>query len=396
MVLDKPFPVDDRVEKEAKTLVDAGFEVHLLCLTFGEQPKEEIIYGIHVHRVFLNEQVFKKLSALILTFPFYSRFWKKNIYKFVMENDIQALHIHDLPLCGIGIEIAHQSSIPLVADMHENYPMFISEARHSNTLLGKFLINKQKWFIKEKEWLEKINNIIVVADEMKLRLQSILPNTKNYTVIPNTIHMSDFLKQQQKAPERSAKYVDDFVLLYYGGLGRSRGIETVIEAVSLLKPKIDRLKFVIVGTGSIVNELKRLAQEKGVGNQVVFEGWQNQSVLNAYMENTNICIVPHIKSVQTDNSSPNKLFIYMMFKKPVIATDCRSIQRIIEKYKCGLIYQSGDSKELAGQILELYHHPEQANQLGENGYEAIKNHLNWHKTSQPLIELYKKIEMDSK
>ncbi len=394
MILDSSFPVDDRVEKEARTLIEAGFEVHLLCLSFGNQSLQEQINGIHISRVFLNKQVYKKLSALILTFPFYNWFWKKRIQKFVLKKNIDVLHIHDLPLCGISIDIAQKYNIPLVADMHENYPMLISESRHSNTLLGKILISKKKWFVKEKEWLEKIKHIIVVADEMKQRLQAVLPEIKNFAVVPNTIHINDFLKLQKRDHERSAKYKDDFIILYYGGLGRLRGIETVIEAVSLLKGKITRLRFVIVGTGSVMNELKIKVKNDGLQKSVSFEGWQEQSVLNAYMENADICVLPHIKSVQTDNSSPNKLFIYMLFKKPVIASNCHSIQKIIEEYDCGLIYKSGDSEHLARQIQELYTNSSKAEQLGENGHLAVKTHFNWSKTSQPLIDLYKKIEMD--
>jgi len=394
MVLDKPFPVDDRVEKEAKTLIEAGYEVHLLCFTFGKLPKIEFMNGIRIYRVFMSHQIYKKLSALILTLPFYNWFWKKHIQNFIAENKIDALHIHDLPICGISIDIAKKLKIPLVADMHENYPMLISESRHSNTLLGRILISKKKWFQKEKVWLEKINHIIVVADEMKQRLQAILPPRKNYTVVPNTIQMADFLDQQKKNPDLSLKYKDDFVVLYYGGLGRLRGIETMIKAAAQLKGKIKRLKMVIVGIGSIIDELKTLATNRKVEKIICFEGWQNQAVLNAYMENTQVCVLPHIKSVQTDNSSPNKLFIYMMFKKPVIASNCNSIQKIIEEYNCGLIFKNDDSDHLARQILELYNNSTTAKQMGENGYQAVQNHFNWTKTSQPLIDLYQKIEMD--
>ena len=86
----------------------------------------------------------------------------------------------------------------------------------------------------------------------------------------------------------------------------------------------------------------------------------------------------------------------MMFKKPVIASNCSSIQKIIEEYNCGLIYKSADSEGLAEHILELYNNPVRAEQMGENGYQAVKNYFNWNKTSQTLIDLYKKIEMDTK
>jgi hypothetical protein len=118
MILDKPFPVDDRVEKEARSLTEAGFDVHLLCFTFGDLPKREIYKGIRIQRVYMPRPLYKKLSALILLLPFYNGFWKKRIRRFVHENRIDALHVHDLPLCGLALEVKEEYHIPLVADMH--------------------------------------------------------------------------------------------------------------------------------------------------------------------------------------------------------------------------------------------------------------------------------------
>ena len=60
MVLENQFPDDERVEKEALSLIKAGHEVHLLCATLKkERVGDENYKGIRLHRA---------LSALALLF----------------------------------------------------------------------------------------------------------------------------------------------------------------------------------------------------------------------------------------------------------------------------------------------------------------------------------------
>jgi glycosyltransferase involved in cell wall biosynthesis len=393
MILDHEFPVDERVEKEALTLIEAGHKVHLLCFTFGRLTSNEKYKGINIHRVYLSKSIAKKISALILTIPLYKWFWKKHIQKFLLREKIDVLHIHDLPLCGIGLDMKFTYKIPIIADMHENYPDLMLESKHTNTILGKLLINKNKWFEKEREWLSKVDNIIVVAEEMKKRLQNILLLPKSYTIIPNTISIEDYLKNQVPNLEIIQKYKNKFVILYFGGINQIRGIDTLINAGKIIQNYINELKIVIVGRGSSMNELMMLTSRLGLEKIIDFVGWQDPNFLNAYMANTQICVIPHIKSPQTDNSSPNKLFIYMLYKKPIITSNCNSIQKIVEKENCGLIFKSKDSNDLADKILKLAKNRRFRSELAQNGYNAVRKVYNWKSTSAPLVELYKGISL---
>ncbi len=389
MVLDREFPPDDRVEKEARHLIEAGFEVHLLCFSFGKLPAAETYKGIRVHRVFMPRFLFKKLSALILTVPFYGRFWKKHIARFVQENEIDVLHIHDLPLVGVGLEIKRRFNIPLVADMHENYPIFISEIKFANTFLGRLTISKKKWFAKEREWLGSVDRIVVVDDGMGRRLQLVLGRKVGFVTVPNTPEIKEVLQSQVDLPHLRDKYRQHFVVFYFGGLDSRRGLDSLIEAVPLLKEQIKNLKVVIVGSGSYRSDLQGKIRKLKIEPWIDFEGWHPVSHLQAYMRLVGVCVIPHLKSPQTDNSSPNKLFLYMLFKKPVIASNCQSIQRIIEENKCGLVFQSGNSEELAQKILYVHDHEDEARQMAERGYRAVVEKYDWKIGADRLIKMYK-------
>ncbi|MDD4961967.1 MAG: glycosyltransferase, partial [Candidatus Marinimicrobia bacterium] len=259
MVLIGDFPPDTRVEKEALSLVREGHEVFLLCLRFKKDiPAYENYRGIRVYREYILQNIHKKLYALIITVPFYRWFWRKRIYRFIQENRIEVLHIHDLPLCGEGIRIAKKSTIPLVADMHENYPELIQVQRFSNTLAGKLLISRKKWYSKEKTWLRQIRQIVCVEKEMQTRMQAISPDSQFY-IVPNTPDIQDLLQRQEADASILQKKFGKFNLFYFGKTDNARGLDTLIEALAALKEKIPGVHAIIVGTGIFLDNYRSMA-----------------------------------------------------------------------------------------------------------------------------------------
>lgn len=60
MLLANPFTHDTRVHKQARTLIEWGLEVHIVCIAKPDLANEEIVDGIHVHRVAVkDESVFR-------------------------------------------------------------------------------------------------------------------------------------------------------------------------------------------------------------------------------------------------------------------------------------------------------------------------------------------------
>jgi glycosyltransferase involved in cell wall biosynthesis len=394
MVLDREFPPDDRVEKEARSLINAGHQVYLLCFRFGKEATQESYRNINVQRVYMPKFLFKKLSPLILTFPFYHWYWKVKIRRFILGNGLQALHIHDLPLVGTALSIRSEIAIPIIADLHENYPVFIEISRHTNTRLGRLLVNKKKWYKVERDWLEKADYIICVADEMRNRLAGFLKGKKEMVVTPNTIDEDGFLQMQISAPQIENKFQDKFCILFFGRFDTARGLDVLLQAAALIRDRIPNLKLILVGDGSMLPGLKQLARDLSLSEIVSFEGWQKSALLAAYMKNAQIAVIPHVKSLQTDNSSPNKLFQFMLFGKPIISSNCNSIERILRENDSGLIFESGNSQALADCIMELYHDPDKCSRLGENARQAVMTKYTWSQTVKPQLEMYQRLEQE--
>ena len=78
----------------------------------------------------------------------------------------------------------------------------------------------------------------------------------------------------------------------------------------------------------------------------------------------------------------------MYFGKPVITSDCDYIREIVEEEKCGLVFESGDSQQLAQCIETLYQDAKLRTSMGGNAAKAIRQTYHWEKTVVPLKEIY--------
>jgi glycosyltransferase involved in cell wall biosynthesis len=394
MVLDQIFPPDHRVEKEAISLSQNGHDVFLLCLRDKHDAALRDYKGITLVSVYIPMFIIKKLRALTNTiFNFYPYLWFFLIRRFIKKYKIDVLHIHDLYMFKAGLLARSKAKkvIPIVGDLHENYVDALPEYRFSTTFPGNILINIDKWRKTERKWVGEMDYIITVVDEMRNRIKPYLKNESNAVVIDNSVDIESFLNYERDNLVHQ-KYETKFIVSYIGGFDIHRGLNILIEAIAQLKDLKDLL-LVIVGRMDHANHIRRQITQLNVEDKVIFESFKPMGLLQNYFEISDIGIIPHIKSVQTDNSSPNKLYQYMLMATPVIVSNCNSIMNIVESERAGLVFKSGDPIDLAEKIRKIYEDKNLAREFGENGRNVIYQSRNWSENTIRLNDLYIKIEM---
>jgi len=393
MLLDNEFPPDVRVEKEAASLISEGHEVTILTYNFGGLVKRELWKGIRIIRFRINKQLAKKSLGFSLQLPFYKWIWQIQVNKILKSDKYDAVHIHDLPLCCLIQFIRTKFNIPVIADMHENYPFLVAEQPYMNSLFAHIFLSKKLWVIKEKEWLAQASAVICVAEEMRQRIKTDLIDTLPVILVPNTPSIPELNGSMADNTNIKERFSGTYNVLYIGGIDSVRGIDILIESAKFLIPLIPKFKIIIAGDGKILPEMKQLAKSMQLENNIVFDGWISQDKIGSYILVSDVCVIPHRKSPQTDNSSPNKLFQYFYFKKPVISSNCNSIEKIILAEKCGMIYHDNIPEELAAKIKYLYDNPKSGTEMGNNGYNAVINKYNWESTVGPLLSLYTNLNL---
>jgi len=395
MLLDKEFPNDERVEKESESLIKLGFKVTILCPTFTKKKKLGQVGEIQVVRFGINKSLFNKLLGLVHLLPLYKLYWLFQISKITKNEKFSAIHIHDLPLCTLAGKLKKRGFI-IIADMHENYPAMVSGQEHYLRFPYKYLLRLKTWYKREKQWLDNSDVIICTAEGMVKRLRDLRGIGKQFIYLPNTLSISKFEREQQVDEKLEAKFKDTYNLIIYGVVSEQRGIQYVVDAAYILKDVIPALKVIVVGNGKYLTQLQNKISLLGLSSIVVLEGWQHQKYLNSYMKNASLAVIPHLKSEHTDNTSPNKLYMYNYFKAPVIVSNCKFLEDVVTEYNMGLVFESGNVISLAESIKVLYNDPIKAKKLGVNGYNSLVETNNWEVTSLGLTSWYTENVFDRK
>ena len=389
MVLGKPFPPDIRLEKEIRALAAAGHRLLVLAENRGDEPAREIAAGAIVCRCLPPAAFQRRLDWLRFQATFRSGYWCNRIARFVQQNRLEALHVHDLPLVGTALEIAASRGLPLVADLHENYPaakQLWSEG--SRDPLVWFGDDPRRWERYERRVLPLADQVITVVDEAAERLVSAgTVSAERMTVVSNVEELEwfDALADATTAGENCVR------LVYVGGVKPHRGLDQVVRALAELPQGLD-VRLRIVGVrGRYGRELAALAQECGVGDRIELVEWQPLTAIPNTIRKCDIGLVPHRKHAHTDATIPHKLFQYMLASRPVIVSNCRPLARIIRETDAGLVFESGNVSELARRIAELAANPGLREEMGRRGRAAAAARYNWETEGQKLVALYDKI-----
>ena len=387
MILDDVFPPDPRVENEAITLINGGYDVFLFCLHNGNQKTNDLINGIKIRRYKFSKLTYK-LSALSYNLPFYKMIMTPKISHFIKENAIDVLHIHDIRIAGAVFSSNKKHQLKIVLDLHDNIPENMKFYPHLQKFPGKYIISPKKWKKKEKEFIMKSDKIITVSPNFAkqiIEINNLQP--EKMVLVPNTVRQS-FYKEAIYSEEIKKKYFNKFVVLYLGDTHLRRGLLTAIRATKLVSKKIVNFKLVIVGRNTtdhiLIEEVKRLHLE----SYVDFEGWQDVSLFPSYIIASNVCISPLYRSIQHDVAYANKIFQYMSFGKPILVSNAIAQKEIVESIHSGLVHEEKNEEDFYSKVIELYQNKEKAEELGNNGKEFIEKKFSWEVTSQALVKLY--------
>lgn len=381
MVLDHEFPSDIRVEKEIQTLISAGNMVDLACFTRKNASLFDQSLGYNVYRKPISEFMLKT-SVGALKFPFYFNFWKNFLDELLKKGNYQAIHVHDLPLAKVGYELSRKYNIKFVLDSHENWPVLQTLSPHTKTLLGRFLHSNRQWLNYEKKYASLADALIVVADEMKDRLLKRGVTNNNIFVVPNTTDTDIYDDFSDISPDS-----DYFTLIYTGGINKHRGLEIVIEGLRKMKLE-NNFRFWIVGTGRNEPNLVKLVEQLNLKKYVHFFGWKSQKEVYELILKSDVTVIPHLKNEHSDNTSPNKIFHYMLAKKPVLVSNCNYLKNIVDESDCGLVYEYSNPDAFADKLKILMDNPSKRDYHGINGYNSVVDKYNWDNTSKGLIKIY--------
>lgn len=399
MLLDRFFPPDIRVEKEARALSQAGHDVFVLSSYDSKCPTEENIgYATILRHIQTQSFAKRALRFAIFSVTGTDLLWQRHIAHALFGNEIDAIHVHDLPLVKTGVTIARKKCIPLVADLHENYPEAVRFYHGNNwkSKIARVIMSEKRWKRFQRAWLWQVDRVITVIDEIgRLLISEYGVPSDKITIVMNA-EDTDTLLAIPINENIIRRYEPYFTISYVGGFGVHRGIQTAISAMPGILARVPAARLVLVGSGNNEFALREQARKLGLQDVVEFTGWQPFDLVPSYIAASQTCLIPYISSTQTNASAPHKLFQYMALAKPVIVSSMDSLSRIVQETGAGLVYSSGDAEALAEAVIRIYQDKGLATRLGRAGRKATDEKYSWQAEAQKLVGLYQALQMRNK
>lgn len=199
---------------------------------------------------------------------------------------------------------------------------------------------------------------------------------KSYGFFPEKLiqiyHSYSFIPPVSEESQGQARYI-----IYVGRLEKIKGIYTLLEAMKN-NPYI-RLK--IVGDGAEEKKLHNFKSEHSLNN-VEFLGKKLKKDILNLIRRAEFLVCPS----QCYEILSFSIIEAMLMGKPVIGANIGGIPETVIHNKTGLLFESGNSAELAEKISSLYN----SNELNTMGEQA-KKHINKIIDPQRHFEALKKI-----
>lgn len=385
MLLENDYEKDLRVKRAVQALYEAGFEVIVAAISLFEQFPPEKRDNCTIYKKKISSFVYKT-SVGALKIPIYFNFWRKYIREILKVHKIDVIHINDLPLSRIGIEIKNKHQAKLVIDLHENWPALLKYAPHTQTIIGRLVSSNEQWTRYEKDMLHEADLIITIVEEARDRIESLGIGTEKLCIVSNTVDTETIPSYNRKRTDKN------FILFYGGGINRHRGLQIVLEAIKILKDRNVKIKLQVAGSGSFKVVLEKQAVRLGIESDVRFYGFKPFNEMLELLSEADAAIIPHLRNENNDSSSPNKLYQYMYLKIPVISSDCLSLKRILSETDAGFVYRNDSPDDLASLLEKLNSNRQLLAGKGLNGRKAVFAKYNWNFDKEHLVKAYSQIK----
>lgn len=171
-------------------------------------------------------------------------------------------------------------------------------------------------------------------------------------------------------------------LVIVGLLHPGKGHVDALLAVADLVTQGVQVKLKIVGSGSgeYPRQLKRIVVQSKIAEHVEFTGY----VDNPY----SVIKLANIVLVCSRSEAFGRVTVEsMLLRKPVIGTRSGANTELIKEGFNGLLYQPGNYQELAEKIKYLIGHPQEANQMGENGFKMASTKYTVEKCAGEILDV---------
>jgi glycosyltransferase involved in cell wall biosynthesis len=389
--------VEKTIEDYCKELINLGNSISILTLKRGQisqinlskLPNFEVYDGITIYRTkagFLGFKLLYKLFALCINHKFdvvhSTDFW--GFYSILLKYIFKYKLIHQLhgyqEICPTGLLLFGKKCLTKTARIC-----------YSNCMIKphRYLIDKIMY---KAIWLSS-DLIITVSKAVKDKYLEINRNnifSNKMLVLHNGVDVNNFMnleKDKRKFLVKTPLNQEDKILLFVGRLISERRIDKIIENFSMLTRKIPNVKFLIVGGGPELSNLKNKVKKLKLEEFVQFLGILTGQDLKFIYSISDLFIIPIIFP------EPFSTVVLESMSRgcPVITFNLGGMDEIISDKQDGVLIEPFNWDAFYKEMILLLSDQKRLDRLGKNANNKIKSHFNIKNQGLKLNYIYEKL-----
>lgn len=374
MLVRNPYTNDTRVEREARTLVSAGYAVTVIADSGPGLPERELREGIHVRRM-------PRRGPNLPGLRFVAHVWR--LRRAIERTDPDIVHAHDADALQSAAPAARRRGAALVYDSHE---LWLGRTARGRSPLYDFL-NRAWYRLIEGRFVPRAALVMVanpgVAPELERRY-----GVREVTIVPNyPVEQDEVAARDLRSLSTGAAIPPEApIILYIGAVMADRGVE---ELVAALRDVPDSHVVCLGAAGQHVEIVRSLAASLGVGDRVHFVPPVPSAEVVPYARSATLGVsIVQPASLSYRLALPNKLFQYMAAGIPTVASDFADVREVVEGSAAGIVVDPTDVSAVASAIRRILADPDEARRMGDAGRRAVRERFNWNRSAEVLLRGY--------
>ena len=193
--------------------------------------------------------------------------------------DMDIIHSHDWLTYPAGIHAKSITGKPLVIHVH---------ATDFDRSRGK--VNPQVYGI-EKDGMDHADHILTVSNLTRNTvIEKYHQNPRKVTTVHNAVEPLD----AEIEALISKKGTKDKVITFLGRITMQKGPEYFVEAAARVLKKADHVRFVMAGSGDMMNQMIRLAAQRNISDKFHFTGFMKGKQVYEVLKSSDVYVMPSV------------------------------------------------------------------------------------------------------
>lgn len=215
--------------------------------------------------------------------------------------------------------------------------------------------------------------------------------TERINVITSWCDPNEIMPMPKETKFREKHGIYGYLVIYAGNLGRSQGLDMVLDAAKLLRKSYPAIQFVLIGKGDAWDHISSRITDEKIINVHILPGvpvGEYPEVL-ASADVSLVSLEPSMEGLAV----PSKSYNILSSGRPLVAlmSECNEISRMVIEHGCGIQVSHGQISKLVKVIIKLYTEPKLRNQMGLNSRAALVAHYTIDHTAKKFWHLFQKI-----